>query len=151
MNGPAPPPPPYAPPPPRRPHNSPNHSQPPPGTPPNGSGGEGPAQEHGNDKKGLTGGQITGIVIGSVLGAVCLGFAVAFCLRNVYKGKNDTKGRSENTLRPPSVVDTGIFVIRSSTYFMNILIACCSSPSSSFATNVQDINKGFLPNTTQVC
>lgn len=109
-NGPAPPPPPYAPPPPRRPHNNHNPSQMPPESP-GGPEGQAPSQDHIKNKTGLTDGQIAGVVIGSVLGGLCVVLAVAFCFWNVYKGKkDDTKGRSRDIERPPSVVaDGGMF------------------------------------------
>ena len=99
-NVPVPPPPPYAPPPPRRPHNNRNHSQVPPESP-EGSGGQVQNQDHGKNKKGLTGGQIAGIVIGFVLCALCVALAVAFCLWNICKGKGDTRARSSDTQRSP--------------------------------------------------
>lgn len=102
-NGPAPPPPPYAPPPPR-PHNNHNQSQLPPEAP-EGPEGQVSNQDHNKNEKGLTGGQITGIVIGSVLGGLCVIFAIVFCLRTAHKDKDNAKARSRTTERSPVVAD----------------------------------------------
>ncbi|XP_010943263.1 protein STRUBBELIG-RECEPTOR FAMILY 8 isoform X1 [Elaeis guineensis] len=89
-NGPAPPPPPYVPPPPSRPHKNRNHTKAPTDTP------QGPESkpfhpDNENNKKSLTAGSVTGIVIGSTLGALCIVVAVIFYLWNVPKKKDDTR------------------------------------------------------------
>lgn len=109
-NGPAPPPPPYAPPPPRRPHNNHNHSNLPLETP-EGSKGQDLNQNHGKNKKGLTGGQIAGIVIGSIIGGgLCVALAVVFCLRKLGRGTRITKGRSGDIMMSPIVANSGTLV-----------------------------------------
>ncbi|KAJ6828925.1 protein STRUBBELIG-RECEPTOR FAMILY 8-like [Iris pallida] len=104
-NSPAPPPPPYSPPPPRRSHNNRNHSQGPAGTPhiPRGKDSH---PNHSGKKNSLTTGQIIGIVVGSVLGGLCVILAVILCFCNFHKGKKDTRNNTSGPLRSAAVAGT---------------------------------------------
>ncbi|XP_008803525.1 protein STRUBBELIG-RECEPTOR FAMILY 8-like [Phoenix dactylifera] len=99
-NGPAPPPPPYVPPP-SRPHNR-NHTEAPTDTP------QGPESkpfhpDNKNNKKSLTAGSVTGIVIGSTLGALCIVLAVIFCIWNLPKKKDDTRKNASPSLASATI------------------------------------------------
>ncbi|KAG1327205.1 Protein STRUBBELIG-RECEPTOR FAMILY 8 [Cocos nucifera] len=101
-NGPAPPPPPYVPPPPSRPHKNHNNAKAPTDTP------QGPEiqpfhPDNKNNKKSLTAGSVTGIAIGSTLGALCIVLAVIFCLLNVPRKKDDTRNSTSPYLASATI------------------------------------------------
>ncbi|KAF8414136.1 hypothetical protein HHK36_002135 [Tetracentron sinense] len=96
-NGPAPPPPPYTSPPPGRSHNNRNHTVP--GThTPGGSDGQASHPDNKNNKKGLTVGHIVGIVLGSILVALCALLALVFCFRKGKHGKESIARASTGSL-----------------------------------------------------
>ncbi|XP_010244139.1 PREDICTED: protein STRUBBELIG-RECEPTOR FAMILY 8-like [Nelumbo nucifera] len=102
-NGPAPPPPPYTSPPPGRSHNHHNHSGS--GThSPRGSGRRA-SSDNQNGKKGLAAGPLIGIILGSILVALCALLALIFCLQ---KGKNEKGSSARASTGTPVGTDTVI-------------------------------------------
>ncbi|XP_077224297.1 protein STRUBBELIG-RECEPTOR FAMILY 8-like isoform X2 [Tasmannia lanceolata] len=99
-NGPAPPPPPYTSPPPGRSHNNRNHTA----TLNPSQGNEGQASPPDrNNKRSLTVGPIVGIVMGSILMALCAILAIVFCLWKFSKGKAEKRSTLEGSLGSLSV------------------------------------------------
>ncbi|XP_077211502.1 protein STRUBBELIG-RECEPTOR FAMILY 8-like [Tasmannia lanceolata] len=96
----APPPPPHATSPPGRSHNNRNHT----GAmnPSQGNDSQASHPDH-NNKKCLTAGPIVGIVVGSILVALCATLAIAFCLWKSSKGKDEMKKSWKGSLGSLSV------------------------------------------------
>uniref|UniRef100_A0ACD5YRP4 Uncharacterized protein n=1 Tax=Avena sativa TaxID=4498 RepID=A0ACD5YRP4_AVESA len=97
-NGPAPPPPPFMPPPPRKPRNRPN----------NGGSGNAPKGSdsnagQGDKKQGLQTGSLVGIIVGSVLAALCVLLLLVFCIRKAGKRKDDSSSEYKDFVGPLSV------------------------------------------------
>nr|CAD1839524.1 unnamed protein product [Ananas comosus var. bracteatus] len=95
-NNPAPAPPPFVPPPPGIPHNDRNSTQQPTNTPQS-SSGQSPALEHEDTKQGLTAGSVTGIVVGSVFGALCVLLVIVFGLFSVHKKRNGVRNDANDS------------------------------------------------------
>ncbi|XP_020102842.1 protein STRUBBELIG-RECEPTOR FAMILY 8 [Ananas comosus] len=95
-NNPAPPPPPFVPSPPGIPHNDRNSTQQPTNTPQS-SSGQSPALEHEDTKQGLTAGSVTGIVVGSVFGALCVLLVIVFGLFSVHKKRNGVRNDANDS------------------------------------------------------
>ncbi|KQJ93769.1 protein STRUBBELIG-RECEPTOR FAMILY 8 [Brachypodium distachyon] len=98
-NGPAPPPPPFMPPPPRRPRNRPNNS----GGSGNAPKGSESSTGQGDKKQGLQTGALVGIIVGSILAALCVLLVLVLCIRNARKRKDDSSSESKDFVGPLSV------------------------------------------------
>ncbi|VAI56719.1 unnamed protein product [Triticum turgidum subsp. durum] len=98
LNGPAPPPPPFMPPPPRRPRSRPNRS--------GGSGNAPKGSESSTSqggKNGLQTASLVGIIVGSVLAALCVLLLLVLCIRKSRKRKDDSSTESKDFVGPLSV------------------------------------------------
>ncbi|XP_062223846.1 protein STRUBBELIG-RECEPTOR FAMILY 8-like [Phragmites australis] len=98
-NGPAPPPPPFMPPPPQRRRNRPKHPQ---GQGDAPKGSESPTDQS-DKKQGLRTGPLVGIVVGSIVAALCVLLLLVCCMRNVQKRNDDASSKSKDFVGPLTV------------------------------------------------